>query len=190
MTIQLKKNAAGFTLIELMIVVAIIGVLAALAIYGVSQYLRHSKTAEARTNLASIWKGNESKYNADTPNSTGTIQMYCVSAHKSIPNGGVPSASKLAPDGTEYSADQTADPAGNTGWPCLKFQIAGGLYYQYTYTSACTTATCTPAASMYTATAQGNLSGAGTGAAWFTLTGGVSSGVAGHSTVAVANEDM
>jgi prepilin-type N-terminal cleavage/methylation domain-containing protein len=44
----------GFTLVELMIVVAIIGVLAALAIYGVRKYLSLSKSAEARQNVGAI----------------------------------------------------------------------------------------------------------------------------------------
>src|SRR5687767_379950 len=43
------KSKRGFTLVELMIVVAIIGVLAALAIYGVRKYLTNAKSAEARS---------------------------------------------------------------------------------------------------------------------------------------------
>ena|SRR5690349_7977602 len=49
------KREAGFTLIELMIVVAIIGILAAIAIPNFMQYQAKSKQSEAKTNLGGIY---------------------------------------------------------------------------------------------------------------------------------------
>jgi type IV pilus assembly protein PilA len=53
---QLKafRKQEGFTLIELMIVVAIIGILAAIAIPNILQYQMKSRQAEAKTNLGAI----------------------------------------------------------------------------------------------------------------------------------------
>ncbi len=48
------RKQAGFTLIELMIVVAIIGILAAIAIPNFMEYQRKSRTSEAKTNATSI----------------------------------------------------------------------------------------------------------------------------------------
>ncbi len=51
----LDRNQKGFTLIELMIVVAIIGILAAIAIPNFLKYQAKSRQAEAKINLAGIY---------------------------------------------------------------------------------------------------------------------------------------
>jgi prepilin-type N-terminal cleavage/methylation domain-containing protein len=51
----LMSKRSGFTLIELMIVVAILGVLAALAIPAFSVYVRRAKTAEAYEDLKQLF---------------------------------------------------------------------------------------------------------------------------------------
>lgn len=49
------KNQEGFTLVELMVVVAIIGILSAVAIPNFKQYQSKTKTSEAKLQLASIY---------------------------------------------------------------------------------------------------------------------------------------
>jgi len=49
------RNNKGFSLIELMVVVAIIGVLAAIAVPNVNKYIAKSRQSEAKTNLSSIY---------------------------------------------------------------------------------------------------------------------------------------
>ena len=69
------KNSSGFTLIELMIVVAIIGILAAIAIPNFMNYQCKAKQSEAKANLGNIRTAEEA-YRAEYDtysSSTGNI---------------------------------------------------------------------------------------------------------------------
>ena len=56
----IRKSKKGFTLIELMIVVAIIGILAAIAIPNFLRFQLKSKSSEGKVNLAAIRTAEES----------------------------------------------------------------------------------------------------------------------------------
>ena len=59
---KLHTRRGGFTLIELMIVVAIIGILAAIAIPNFLRFQLKAKSSEAKTNLAAIRTAEESYF--------------------------------------------------------------------------------------------------------------------------------
>ena len=80
---MLKQVQKGFTLIELMIVIAIIGILAAIAIPAYQNYTIRAQVTEGLT-LGDGWKTAISEYYANTGNWPTTAQLagMCNSAGK------------------------------------------------------------------------------------------------------------
>lgn len=91
-----RKVAFGFSLIELMIVVAIVGILAAVAIPVFSSYINRAKVSEA-VNFVGIIKLRQEAYRAefgqyaDAPNDTDTVSPIPAFTPSAIP-GSIPDA--------------------------------------------------------------------------------------------------
>src|ERR1700744_5400239 len=95
----LKKSKRGSTLIELMIVVAIVGILAVLAIYGVRKYIANAKTAEARNSLGQMGKDEATVFTAGT--SATASRALCTTPSVSVPTA----ITKVK--GAKYQSDAT-----------------------------------------------------------------------------------
>jgi type IV pilus assembly protein PilA len=143
----------GFTLVELMIVVAIIGVLAALAVYGVRRYIISAKTAEARDNVGRLAKDAAAAFNresmAGTVLAVGTSTAFsnelCASTTP------VP-ADKASIQGRKY---QSSPDDWDGAWECLKFSMEAPQYYMYSYAGTASGA----AGTEFDAVAEGDLDG-------------------------------
>ncbi len=173
----------GFTLVELMIVVAIIGVLASLAVYGIRRYLAATKTAEAKEGVGGIARSAQASYERETTISElvgeGNVAQaashaLCGTATQDIPTTmDAVKGTKYQPN-SAHGADYNLGDSSN-GWPCLKFSSSSPTYYQLGYRKASLKFGSNPAGATspesFEASAQGDLDGDGAVFSQFARTG-------------------
>ena len=161
---SMKKILAGFTLVELMIVVVILGILAAVAIPAFTRYVKRSKTSEATGNISKIYQGEVSYYNQSSEQSVASF------ASAGPTPSGSPTASKFGAQPTAFT--------GNAGWSAIGFSVDSPLYYQYSATGAATN---------FTASASGDIDG-DTALSTFSRSAQLVSGEIQGSQISIVNE--
>jgi len=129
MRAQFRSAKAGFTLIELMIVVAIIGILAAVAIPAFMKYIRRSKTTEATMNIRKLFDSSVSYYESEHADRTGNV----LAKQFPLAVGVTPTAKCCTNSGEKCTPNASLwqDPT----WASLNFSVDDPFYYQYQYDS-------------------------------------------------------
>jgi type IV pilus assembly protein PilA len=142
-----KRRQGGFTLIELMIVVAIIGILAAVAIPAFMRYVAKSKSTEAVMSLRRLYEGSRSYY-MDIGTARGTDGALPLAFP--VTEVVTPAASCCANVGHKCAPNPAV--WDSSTWNSLHFDMPDPHYYRYEYASSGTETDAT-----FTARAIGDL---------------------------------
>jgi type IV pilus assembly protein PilE len=134
------QGGHGFTLIELMITVAIISVLAMVAMPAYFDSVRKSRRADAVTSLNQIAQAQE-RWRANNP--SYTTNLGSTGLNVSNPSSGYYTLSVTAASSASYSATATAAGAQLKDTRCATFTLAAsGGQFTYSATPAANSARC------------------------------------------------
>ena len=150
---KIFRSNKGFTLIELMIVVAIIAILAVVAVPQFTKYMRTAKTAEANEMLDLIKKGSAAYYTTPRSNTSGgKIACQFPQAASATPVGAITCCLDALDSDNDERCDSNSGAWNHVTWSALKFAMTDQHYFRYQYESSGTLDTAS-----YTASAYGDL---------------------------------
>ncbi len=139
MSTKKRQRSRGFTLIEIMITVAIIGILSAMAIPAFSKYVRRSRTTEALMNLRKLHDSSVAYF------STARIRRTGENIAQQFPGRGVANNPRIpvtpgppfCAEGRSQGGKWTPNEAlwTHQGWQALNFAMSDPHYFAYVYVS-------------------------------------------------------
>lgn len=129
------RSRKGFTLIELMIVVAILAILAVVAVPAFIKYMRRAKTTEAIDELDKIYKGAAVYYASPKINKAGSkLECQFPDNQGVTPVEATCCASLGGPDNdADERCDQTTQYWDTDTWSSVSFQITDQHYFTYSF---------------------------------------------------------
>jgi prepilin-type N-terminal cleavage/methylation domain-containing protein len=129
------RNSRGFTLIELMIVVAILAILSVVAVPAFIKYMRKAKTSEAVDMLDKIYKGASDYYSTPrvTMNTASKLDCQFPADEVLTPVADTCCASGGIDTNNDDRCDAHPDFWSTETWSALKFQITEEHYFRYSF---------------------------------------------------------
>lgn len=150
-----RRRTGGFTLIELMITVAILAILAVIAVPAFIKYMRRAKTTEAIDELDKIYKGAAHYYTTGHLHDSGLKVPCQFPAAQGVTPINATCCSTLG--GPDANGDERCDSdpyvwSDNRIWSALSFQLSDEHYFLYAFDSQGTLS-----GASFTASAYGDL---------------------------------